>query len=297
MKRVSVLLLFAVIATLFLSQASELQCRVTVTTDRLGTPDADYFNRLQETISRYLNDNRFTDKTFSPNERISCNFSLEVTDFNNDRVTGRLSVQSQRPVYGSSYTTPLLNFRDDDISFDYSRGETIDFRPADNDSELAAILDFYAYLILGLDFNSFSPGGGNEYLAIAETVATGQSSMRRSGWDRFSTSDNRGSLISSITSPAVADNITSLIYTYHRLGLDRMSVSMPKAVQSVNEAVAMLPTIMHAAPMSVFLKLFGEAKLDELQGIYSKAAEPVRADAVRIIGEVYPTRQFNFDYD
>lgn len=297
MKRVSVLLLFAVIATLFMSRAAELQCNVTISTDRLGTTDTDYFNRLQETISRYLNDNRFTDKTFSPNERIDCNFILEVTDFDNDRVTGRLSVQSRRPVYGASYTTPLLNFRDNDISFDYTRGETLDFRPADNDSELAAILDFYAYLILGLDFNSFSPGGGNEYLAIAETVSTGQSSMRRTGWDRFSTSDNRGSLIGSITSPAVADNITSLLYTYHRLGLDRMSVSMPKAVQSVNEAVALLPQIMQASPMSVFLKLFGEAKLDELQGIYSKAAEPVRTDAVKILVEIYPTRQFNFDYD
>lgn len=297
MKRMSVLLLFAVIATLFMSRAAELQCNVTISTDRLGTTDTDYFNRLQETISRYLNDNRFTDKTFSPNERIDCNFILEVTDFDNDRVTGRLSVQSRRPVYGASYTTPLLNFRDNDISFDYTRGETLDFRPADNDSELAAILDFYAYLILGLDFNSFSPGGGNEYLAIAETVSTGQSSMRRTGWDRFSTSDNRGSLIGSITSPAVADNITSLLYTYHRLGLDRMSVSMPKAVQSVNEAVALLPQIMQASPMSVFLKLFGEAKLDELQGIYSKAAEPVRTDAVKILVEIYPTRQFNFDYD
>lgn len=297
MRRVSVLLLFAIIATLFMSHAAELQCRVTVTTDRLGTPDSDYFTRLQETISRYLNDNRFTDKTFAPNERIACNFILEVTDFDNDRVTGRLSIQSQRPVFGSSYTTPLLNFRDNDISFDYSRGENLDFRPADNDSELASILDFYAYLILGLDFNSFSPGGGNEYLAMAEAISAGQSSMRRTGWNQFSTSDNRGSLISSITAPAVADNIMSLIYTYHRLGLDRMSVSMPKAVQSVSDAIAMLPPIMQAAPMSGFLKLFGETKLDELQGIYSKAAESMRSDAVRILGEIYPTRQFNFDYD
>ena len=297
MKRVSVLLLFAAFATLFMSQAAELQCKVTVTTDRLGATDDDYFTRLEETISRYLNDNRFTNTTFAPGERISCNFLLEVTDFDSDRVKGRLSVQSTRPVYGSSYMTTMLNFRDNDISFDYSRGESLDFRPADNDSELASILDFYAYLILGLDFNSFSPSGGNQYLSTAETIATGRSSSGSQGWDRFSTSDNRGSLINSITSPAVAGNIASLIYTYHRLGLDRMSISMPKAVQSVNQAVATLPSIMQAAPMSVFLKLFGETKLDELQGIYSKASHDTRDASVKILGDIYPTRQFNFDYD
>ncbi len=268
--------------------AQELQCTVEVNSSSIEGTNKSVFQSLQESITEYFNETKWTNAVFSPNEKIECRFFLTVKEYADDRIKGDLQVQVSRPVYNSTYTTTLLNFKDTKIEFDYREGDPLIFNDSSWDSNLTGILNFYAYLFLALDFDSFSPNGGQPYFDKAASIVQMAQSSGEVGWRAFEDTKNRSAVLSSFT-----DSNTSAIremnYQYHRKGLDEMVTSPDKGRAAITEAIKAIGTVYKNAPMSVALSMFRDAKLDELVNVYSKAPQSERDEVYELLQPIYPT--------
>lgn len=289
MLRRQLLLLFTTAASL-LASAQELNCRVEVNTSQLEGTNKSVFETLQTAINEYVNTNKWTDAQFSPNERIECTMFFNITEYNDaeGKMTGTLQVQAIRPVYNSSYTTTLLNFRDTKVDFTYIENEPLIYNEANMESQLTQILNFYIYLILAIDFDSFSPHGGDPYYEKLAVIVQQAQSSGESGWKAFEDTKNRSAVLSVFTDPSTRQ-LRDMIYKYHLQGLDQMSVSPDKGRKTIDSTLDTLTDIYKVAPMSVGLSLFKDAKLDELVNIYSKATPEERDHAVKVLSALYPT--------
>ncbi len=287
-KRLLFLLVVPVLAGITGIKAQELNCTVEFNTDQVPGSNKSVFETLQSAVNDYMNTTKFSNAQFSANERIECRMFFTIKDYSDNVMTGDLQVQSTRPVYNSSYTTTLLNFKDTKLEFSYQEGEPLIFSENTMESQLTAILNFYAYLILAVDFDSFSPRGGQPfYDRLAMIVQMAQSSGE-TGWKAFEDNKNRSAVLSSFTDQST-QGIRDLLYEYHRTGLDEMSVSPDKGRAKIAGTLNYISKIYSAAPMSVALSMFKDAKLDELVNIYSKAPQNERQEAYDILQGIYPT--------
>lgn len=268
--------------------AQELRCSVEVNSDKIEGTNKSVFETLQQSITEYFNENRFSTASFSPNERIECRFFLTVNEYDGDRIKGDIQVQLSRPVYNSSYTTTLLNFRDTKVEFDYREGDPLIFNETNFDSNLTAILDYYAFLFLGIDFDSFSPEGGQQFFDRAASIVQMAQSSGEIGWRAFEDTKNRSAVLSAYTD-ANMSGIRRQLYDYHRKGLDEMVTSPDKGRATITESLKEIEKVYKVAPMSVALSIFRDSKLDELVNIYSKAPESERNTAYEILQPIYPT--------
>lgn len=265
----------------------ELRCAVEINTESVENAPQETFQRLKEEITAYINDRVWTNMRFAPNERIDCRMFFTVNSYDGQRAKGELQVQASRPVYNSDYTTVLLNFKDQNVEFDYRDGDPLIFSESSWEGNLTGILDFYAYLILAMDFDSFSPSGGDEYYAKAAQVVQMAQSSGESGWRTFEDTRNRSALLNSLTDSSTA-SLRKLLYAYHRSGLDVMSTAPDKGRSAITDSLEMLIEVAERAPMSVGLSLFSDAKLDELVGVYSKAGDTERNEVWKILSKIYP---------
>lgn len=279
------LLFFAACCVSF---AQELNCRVEVNTSLLSGTNKSVFETLQSAISDYMNSTIFTNAQFATNEKIDCALFLTVKEYGDDNIIkGDLQIQSTRPVYNSAYTTTLLNFKDTKIDFEYQEGEPLTFSVNNMESQLTAILNFYAYLIIALDFDSFSNHGGDQYFErLKQIVQQGQSSGEV-GWKAFEDNKNRSAVLSVFTDNQTA-MVRDLIYAYHRQGLDQMSVAPDKGRAAIHQSLGNIKRLYDASSMSVGLSLFKDAKFDELVNIYSKAPQTECTDAYNLLQPIYP---------
>lgn len=266
----------------------ELLCTVDVNTINIEGTNKSVFESLKQTITDYLNETKWTNTVVGPEERIECKFFLTVTDYYNDRIKGDLQVQLSRPVYNTNYNTTLFNFKDTKVEFEYREGEPIVFNENIWTDNLTGILDFYAYLFLALDFDSFSRGGGDAYFDKAATVVQQAQSSGESGWRVFEDTRNRSAVLSAFTD-ANRKDMQDLLYAYHREGLDEMTTSVEKGRASITESLEKLEEVYRRSPMSVGLAIFRDSKLDELVNLYSKATKAERDRAYEILQPIYPT--------
>ncbi len=272
----------------FCASAQELLCTVEVNSDQVNGTYKQVFGTLQQAMSEYLNTTVFTNTQIATNEKIECRLFLTVKEYADDIVKGDLQVQSLRPVYNSSYTTTLINFKDTKIEFTYREGEPLVYSVNNMESQLTAILNFYAFLILAVDFDSFSPKGGEPYFERLKQIVQMAQSSGETGWKAFEDTKNRSAVLSAFTD-APASVIRDLLYQYHRQGLDIMSTSVDKGRAAVTESLEAVSKIYSAAPMSVALSMFKDAKLDELVNIYSKAPQREREAVYKLLEPIYPT--------
>lgn len=277
-----------VIGCSFCTAAQELRCQVEVNSSKVEGASKSVFEALQQSISDYFNETRFTNASFSPNERIDCRFFLTVNEYSDDRIKGDIQVQLSRPVYNSSYTTTLFNFRDTKVEFDYREGDPLIYNETNFDNNLTALLNYYAMLFLALDFDSFSPEGGQPYFDRAQTIVQQAQSSGEVGWRAFEDTKNRSAVISAFTDGNTS-GMRRLIYDYHRKGLDEMATSPDKGRATITESLSELEKVYKVAPMSVALSIFRDSKLDELVNIYSKAPDTERTKAYDILQPIYPT--------
>ena len=269
-------------------RAQELMCTVEINTSAIEGTNKSVFETLQQSISDYFNETKFTNAVFSPNERIECKFFLTVSEYSNDRIKGDLQVQLSRPVYNSTYSTTLLNFKDTKIDFEYREGEPLVYNESTWTSNLMGILDYYAYLFLALDFDSFSPLGGQQYFDRMATIVQQAQSSGEIGWRTFEDTKNRSAVLSAFTDSNTS-GMRDLLYQYHRKGLDEMATSPDKGRASITESLQNLKNIYDHAPMSVALSIFRDAKMDELVNVYSKAPQTERDQVYDILQPLYPT--------
>ena len=285
---------FALILSRQTSNAQELMCTVEVNTSAIEGTNKSVFETLQEAISDYINETKWTNTIFSPNEKIECRLFLTVREYTDDKIKGDLQLQLSRPVYNSSYTSTMLNFKDTKVEFDYREGEPLIFVDNTWTNNLTGILDFYAYLFLALDFDSFSPNGGQPYFDKAATVVQQAQSSGEIGWRTFEDTKNRSAVLNSFTESNTA-MIRDLLYQYHRKGLDEMVTSPDKGRAAITESLKALSKIYQNSPMSVALTIFRDSKLDELVNIYSKAPQTERDEVYEILSPIYPTDRQRLD--
>lgn len=274
--------------TATVAKAEELNCTVEVNSQQIANTSKEVFNTLQGAIADYMNTTQWSNAQFSANEKIECKLFFTIKTYENDVMSGDLQIQSIRPVYNSSYTTTLINFKDTKIEFTYRENEPLIRTENTFESNLTAILDFYAYLILAVDFDSFSPKGGEQFYEKADAVVQLAQSAGESGWKAFEDSKNRSAVLTAFTQPSTSA-IRDLLYQYHRNGLDEMSVSPDKGRAQITESLNYLKKVYDAQPMSVALSMFRDAKLDELVNVYSKAPQTERENVYELLYPIYPT--------
>lgn len=268
--------------------AQELRCNVEVNSSQIEGTNKSVFETLQSSINDYLNENKFSTMTFSPNERIECRFFLTVKEYEGDRIKGEIQAQLIRPIYNTNITTTLFNFRDTKVEFDYREGDPLTYNETGVENNLTAILDYYAYLFLALDCDSFAPDGGQQFYDRAASVVQASQSSGEVGWKAFEDTKNRSAVLSAFTD-ANTSGMRRLLYDYHRKGLDEMATSPDKGRATITESLKELQKVYSVAPMSVALSIFRDAKLDELVNIYSKAPSTEREAAYEILQPIYPT--------
>jgi hypothetical protein len=286
------LIAFATVVAIFVSheksEAQELNCTVEINTDQIEGTNKSVFQTLQEAMSEYFNSRKWTNAQFSNVEKIECRFFLIIKEYTDNTMKGELQVQVSRPVYNSTYTTSLLNFKDSKIEFTYQEGDQLIYNETTMESNLTAILNFYAYLFLALDFDSFSHLGGQPYFDKAATIVQMAQSSGEVGWKAFDDTKNRSAVLSSYIDNATS-GIRELSYLYHRKGLDEMVTSPDKGRAAITESLQYLDKVYKTQPMSVALSMFRDSKLDELVNVYSKAPQTEREDVFKLLSPIYPT--------
>ena len=267
----------------------ELNCQVEINAEQVEVSSRQRVEALRTAVSDYMNTTSFTDVKFMQREKIDCRMFFAVKSCNNESYTVDLQVQSSRPVYNSAYTTQLINFKENDLSFIYRQGEPLTYSTMAIESQLTAILDFYAYLILAMDFDSFSKRGGDEcFRQIERIVQMGQSTGEK-GWRQYDSPTSRGAVLAALTNPATS-SLRDLNYSYHRDGLDIMSENAGQGRAAITERMmTVLKEVYDANPMSVGLTMWRDAKLNEIVGIYSHESASDKKKIADMLKDIYPS--------
>lgn len=288
MKRILPILLLMLCCAFPEAKAQELNCTVEINSSKIEGTDKSPFEELQEAITEYFNTRKWTNAQFATNERIECRFFMTVSKYEDEKFTADVQVQVSRPVYNSTYTTTLLNFKDTKVEFTHRRGEQLVYNESTWEDNLTAILNYYANLFLALDFDSFSPLGGQPYFDRLASIVQMAQSSGETGWRAFEDTKNRSAVLSSYTDAATS-GIRELLYNYHRKGLDEMVTSPDKGRAVITQSLSVLDNIYQTQPMSVALSIFKDSKLDELVNIYSGAPDSEREEVYNLLKKIYPT--------
>ena len=270
-------------------EATELNCDVDVNSEKVSATNRDVFNELKQAITDYMNTTKWTNATFGYNEKIYCKIMLTISSWDNATglMKGDLQIHSQRPVYNSTYTTGLINFKDPKVEFAFEPGQLV-FSEMEMEDNLTAILNFWAYMIIAVDFDSFELYGGDPYYSRADQIVRLAQSSGESGWKSFEDNNNRSAVLSAFTDNATKP-IRQMLYDYHRMGLDQMALTVDKGRSAITHTLENLAKIYDVNPMSVCLAMFKDAKLDELINIYSKANMTEKESVYEMLYQVYPS--------
>ena len=277
-------------------EATELNCEVEVNSEKITSGSKDIFNELKQSITDYMNTTKWTNATFGTNEKIYCKLLLTISNWDDatGQMKGDLQIQSQRPVFNSTYTTALINFKDTKVDFIFNTGQQLVFSELDMEDNLTAILNFWAYMIIAMDFDSFELNGGDPYYERAAQVVRLAQSAGESGWKAFEDNANRSAVLSAFTDKQTAP-IRQMLYDYHRMGLDQMVVTVDKGRATITHTLENLAKIYDVAPLSVCLTMFKNAKLDELINIYSKANMTEKESVYEMLYQVFPSETNRLD--
>lgn len=292
MKKTLLLMLMALICAFNAmadEEATELLCEVEVNSDRITNGSKDVFNELKQSVTDYMNTTKWTNAVFGTNEKIHCKlmFTISTWDDATGLMKGDLQIQSQRPVYNSVYTTAIINFKDTKVDFNFETGQQLVFSEMEMLDNLTSILNFWAYMIIGMDFDTFELKGGDPYYEKAANVVRLAETSGETGWKAFEDNTNRNAVLTAITNTQTAP-IRQMLYDYHRMGLDQMVVTVDKGRSAITHTLENLAKIYEVAPLSVCLTMFKDAKLDELINIYSKANMTEKESVYEMLYQIYP---------
>ena len=280
----------------FKAQAQELSPTLTVNTSKIQGTDKDVFQSMENAIRELLTHQVWTDYHFSEKERIQCNFNLLVNkyDAQSGKMTCELTVQSSRPVFGSTYSTTVFNFRDTEVEFNYTEQDRLEYTSGITpDNNLTAILAYYSLLIIGLDFDTMSPNGGTDILRQVENIAASAQSLG-SGWRSFDSKANRYSIINDYMNGTMA-SFRELQYKYHRQGLDDMSANADRGRATITESLELLKKAKQAKSTSALPTMFTEIKKNELINIYSTGINKEKQTVKDLLSQVNPSLTNEWD--
>ncbi|HPD96029.1 MAG TPA: DUF4835 family protein [Tenuifilaceae bacterium] len=273
----------------FVGIGQELKCNVSINSQKIQGTNRTIFQNLQKAIYEFMNNTAWTNNVFGFDERIECSIMFNLTEqVGSDEFKGSIQVQSRRPVYNTSYNTTMLNYLDQNLQFTYREFDKLEFSENTNLNNLSSILAFYAYIIIGLDYDSFSNLGGNDYFLKAEKIVTNAQQSTEKGWRAYEGNrKNRYWLIENLLNSKYKP-LREVIYKYHRLGLDRMSDKVVEGRAEIATCLESLQKIYREKPdpYMFVLQLFFDAKSDELVNVFSESFPTEKARVVNILTEI-----------
>lgn len=250
--------------------AQELNAKVTINHNQIQGTDASVFEDLEKNVTQFVNERQWTNLQFQKNERITCNFNITVTKYDNTSnvFTCKALIQANRPVYNSSYTTTIYNNTDNDFNFDYAQFSQLQFNEENIDNQLTALLAYYAYLIIGLNLDTFAPMGGEDVLQRCMNIANNSQNLNYTGWKSFDSDRNRFAIINDYLDSGMKP-FRQLQYDYYRNGLDEMANNAERGRTNITTALENdLKKCHDDKPMSLLPQIWTDYKRDELANIY-----------------------------
>ena len=265
MKRILSLFLFLVIAQ---SSAQEFNATVTVDARQTGQTRLRIFNILKQNLEDFINQTAFTNEKFTDLQKIECSFFLTINTYDSDNFSGSIQVQANRPVFGSTSKTSILNVRDQDFNFRYTESQPLIYDINNYQSNLTSVVTFYLLTILGLDGDSFEKNGGTVYHELARQIVSAAQSNAGAGWQQSGIGFSRFNLNNDLLSQNF-DRFRTVFYEYHRNGLDLMHKDVTQAKQNIIKSIEGLKAVNDERPNSVLLRTFFDTKAGEIQQILS----------------------------
>ena len=262
-------------------QSQELQVKININSSQVEGSDKSVFENLQQTLEQWMNDKQWTELQFQKNERINVTFNITVSKYDkaNNRFTCTAMIQANRPVYNSAYTTTLYNNKDGDFNFDFIQFDQLNYNDEMIDNQLTALMAYYAYLIIGLDLDSFGPMAGTEVLLRCMNLTNNAQDLGFPGWKAFEDSRNRFAIINDYLDEAMKP-FRQLQYDYYRKGLDEMSNNAERGRTNVSEALELLKQAHQDKPLSMVPQIWTDYKHDELANIYKGIGTQKEKEAV-----------------
>lgn len=278
--------------------AQELQAKITINHAQISGTEKGAFDNLQQTLQQFVNNRQWTHLQFQKNERIICNFNITVTKYDRDQnlFTCKALIQANRPVFNSAYTSTLYNNVDDNFTFRFAEYDQLEFNEQQIDNQLTALFAYYAYLIIGIDLDSFAPKGGEDILQRCMNLTNNAQNLDYPGWKAFSDDRNRYAIISDYLDGAM-EPFRQLQYDYYRKGLDEMANN---AERGRTEITAALETGLKKAkenrPLSLLPQIWTDFKKDELANIYrGKGTQKEKESIYELLFSINPSQNKYWD--
>lgn len=281
-----------------MASSQELYCNVQVSAQKIQGSNREVFQNMQRDIYEFMNNMVWTDNVFSFSERIECNLLINLDEqLSADEFRGTIQVQLSRPVYNTTYKSTVLNFVDNNFQFRYVEFQTLEFNPNSHTSNLVSVLAYYAYLFIGMDFDTFSPEGGTPYFQVAEKIVTNAQNAPEPGWKPYDGSRNRNRywLIKNILDNEYS-GVRQFVYMYHLRGLDRMESDITRARTDIYESLRQLQEVYRRRPdpFMYYMTIILEAKADEIVNIFSEAFPEEKNRVVQILTEIDPANESKY---
>ena len=278
--------------------AQELQAKITINHAQISGTEKSVFDNLQQTLEQFVNDRQWTHLQFQKNERIVCNFNLQVTKYDKDQgiFTCKATIQANRPVYNSAYTSTLYNNVDENFTFKFAEFDQLEFNEEQIDNQLTALFAYYAYLLIGLDLDSFSPKGGEEVLQRCMNLTNNAQNLDYPGWKAFDNDRNRFAIINDYLDGSM-EPFRQLQYDYYRKGLDEMANNAERGRTEITTALETgLKKAKENRPLSMLPQIWTDYKKDELANIYKgKGTQKEKETVFEILTSINPSQNKYWD--
>lgn len=276
----------------------ELNCNVQVSAQQIQGSNRQVFENMQRDIYEFMNNTVWTNHVYNYSERIECNFLINLTDqLSADEFTGTIQIQLKRPVYNTTYNSTMLNFVDNNFKFRYVEFQPLEFDPTTYRSNLVSVLAFYTYIVLGFDYDSFSPEGGTEYFQMAEKIVSAAQNAPEIGWKPYDGSRNRNRYwLVKNTLDKEYEGVRQFIYDYYMNGLDKMESKTSEARASIVESLKLVQEVYRKKPdpFMYIVQLIIEAKSEELINIFSESFPEEKGRVVQILNEIDPANKTKY---
>lgn len=260
--------IFLYITTTLAIEAQELNCTITVNSDQVGQTNQQIFKTLERSLNDFVNKNKWTNRVYNENERISGNMFITVTEYESDRFKANIQIQSSRPVYNTSYESPIFNYKDNFFDFQYQEFQPLFYNQNAFESNLVSVISYYVYIILGLDADTFALEGGTEYYKQAQKIVTQAQGSGVSGWNQATSDRTRFELVDNLLSNTYREYRVAM-YNYHRKGLDILADNNSTGKQVISGTMRLFETMISRRPNAFLVQTFFDAKSEEIQNVFS----------------------------
>ncbi|SDX53744.1 protein of unknown function [Lutibacter oricola] len=262
------LFIFALLLVAFQVKAQELNCTISVNSDKIPGSNKQVFKTLETSLNEFINQKRWTNLNYKPQERIGCNLTLTLLERDGDTFKGHIQIQSSRPVFNSTYLTPVFNFKDSNFTFNYTEYAPLLYNATAFESNLVSVISFYVYTVLGMDADTFTLNGGTSYYTQAQDIVVQAQQSGYLGWNQNDGTNTRFTLIDNLLSPTYS-LFRSTMYNYHIKGLDYLIKDKKSGKNEIAKSILDLKSIYDNRPNAFLLRVFMDSKADEIVQTFS----------------------------